>query len=177
MTTGLHIWRHMMASHDRLENVQVCNSACKHWSFVGAVLVWQSGHTRHHSACQRRTAPGKGQHWHFHRNGWQAFAQGALISLELFASLCRSLLCDDCMSFKKICLNTQVGLTWSDAPLAAVYSHPYVIALLPNHIEVRSAQHISQQGLAQVMHRPFPCMSNQCPIIWFFHNSHNSPGA
>ena len=44
----------------------------------------------------------------------------------------------------------QVGLTWSDAPLAAVYSKPYVVALMPNHIEVRSAQHISQQGLAQV---------------------------
>ena len=44
----------------------------------------------------------------------------------------------------------QVGLTWSDAPLAAVYSRPYVIALMPGHIEIRSAQHISQQGLAQV---------------------------
>ena len=42
------------------------------------------------------------------------------------------------------------GLTWSDAPLAAVYSRPYVVALMPNHIEIRSAQHISQQGLAQV---------------------------
>ena len=53
----------------------------------------------------------------------------------------------------------QVGLTWSDAPLAAVYSRPYVIALMPNHIEVRSAQHISQQGLAQV---PF-CFTGACP--------------
>ena len=44
----------------------------------------------------------------------------------------------------------QIGLTWSDAPLAAVYSKPYVVALMPNHIEIRSAQHISQQGLAQV---------------------------
>ena len=43
-----------------------------------------------------------------------------------------------------------MGLTWSDAPLAAVYSRPYVVALMPNHIEIRSAQHISQQGLAQV---------------------------
>ena len=43
-----------------------------------------------------------------------------------------------------------MGLTWSDAPFAAVYSKPYVFSLMPSPIEVRSAQHISQQGLAQV---------------------------
>lgn len=50
----------------------------------------------------------------------------------------------------EIVADVQVGLTWSDAPLAAVFSRPYVVALMPNHIEIRSAQHISQQGLAQV---------------------------
>lgn len=45
----------------------------------------------------------------------------------------------------------QGGLTWSDAPSAAIYAHPYVVALLPNHIEVRSVQQTSQQGLAQVL--------------------------
>ena len=52
-----------------------------------------------------------------------------------------------------------MGLTWSDAPLAAVYSRPYVVALMPNHIEIRSAQHISQKGLAQVQQAPCDIMS------------------
>ena len=50
----------------------------------------------------------------------------------------------------EVVADVQVGLTWSDYPLAAVYSRPYVVALMPNHIEIRSAQHITQQGIAQV---------------------------
>ena len=45
----------------------------------------------------------------------------------------------------------QMGLTWSDAPLAAAYSHPYVVALLPGHVEIRSVQDLTQEGLAQVL--------------------------
>ena len=67
----------------------------------------------------------------------------------------------------KIVADVEVGLTWSDAPLAAVYSRPYVVALMPNHIEIRSAQHISQQGLAQVRQlcTAPPCMGAlQCHL-------------
>jgi hypothetical protein len=39
---------------------------------------------------------------------------------------------------------------FSEAPLAAAWSQPYVVALLPGHIEVRSLQDLAQQGLAQV---------------------------
>ncbi|KAK9829459.1 hypothetical protein WJX72_005979 [[Myrmecia] bisecta] len=45
----------------------------------------------------------------------------------------------------------KVGLTWSDCPVALAYSRPYVIALLPNYIEVRSAERVSQHGMAQVL--------------------------
>ena len=50
----------------------------------------------------------------------------------------------------------QVGLMFSEAPVAAAYSHPYVVALLPGHIEVRSVQDLSQQALAQVSRRVYP---------------------
>ena len=46
---------------------------------------------------------------------------------------------------------------FSEAPVAAVYSHPYVVALLPGHIEIRSLQDLAQQGLAQV--GPLLCCS------------------
>ena len=69
----------------------------------------------------------------------------------------------------EIVADVQVGLTWSDAPLAAVYSRPYVVALMPNHIEIRSAQHISQQGLAQVRQL---CTAPHCMGALQCHLSH-----
>lgn len=66
-------------------------------------------------------------------------------------------------------VRAQMGLTWSDAPLAAAYSHPYVVALLPGHIEIRSVQDFAQEGLAQVL---LPCPARNTCLHCHMHEIH-----
>ncbi|KAL0024599.1 hypothetical protein WJX77_001647 [Trebouxia sp. C0004] len=46
-------------------------------------------------------------------------------------------------------LSKRPSITWSDSPVAVTYSRPYAVAMLPGHIEVRSAHRLSDHGLTQ----------------------------
>jgi hypothetical protein len=43
------------------------------------------------------------------------------------------------------------GVPWSDPPLATASTSPYVLAVLPRHIEVRSTQSLAAHTLVQTV--------------------------
>ena len=43
------------------------------------------------------------------------------------------------------------GVPWSDPPIATASTSPYVLAVLPRHIEVRSTQSLASHTLVQTV--------------------------